>query len=597
MTFLELLAPARNTDIGIAAIDCGADAVYIGGPDFGARKAAGNSIGDISRLCDYAHKVGARVFVTVNNLVFPEEREDVHRMMLEAQKAGADAFIVRDTAICEWDDIVVPLHASTQCAIRTADKARLYESLGFSRLVLERQLSLKQIKEIRKDVSCELEFFVHGALCVGYSGECFLSEYINGRSANRGDCMQACRSLYDLIDENGRTLIQNKALLSLKDYKLKNRIPDLADAGIISFKIEGRLKNESYVKNVVREYSMAIDAFIAGQKGKFGRSSFGKAEGGFTPDVNKTFNRGYTELFLNEVKDKWSSMDAPKSMGEFVGIVHGLRRADRYIDEFTIIPSRKGLALSNGDGFSFVRESGISGFRADICHGLTVRCKHIPELADGVEIYRNINQSFEKELGTKPCKRYLEVNVSIHRYDDGRWCAAAKSDDGRYVTCDIPTSGTMAENRDRMVAVFQEQISKKTGHYSFTLTGIDDNSEADPLPFLPAAVINGVRRRMAEELDNSPCIIRPMLNCRERNVHLRREWKGEGFPTAIERKELMRSKYCIRQELGICLKSAGKKVGTGLSLENNGKVFPLGFDCKNCEMTVLNPDLVNESQR
>ena len=254
MRQLELLAPARDITIGIAAIDCGADAVYIAGPHFGARQAAGNSIEDIRTLCKYAHKFGARIFITLNTILYDEELEDAYRFMLEVQEAGADAIIVQDLATIEmarkglgelFEAIHIPLHASTQCAIRTPEQAKHLESLGFSRLILERELSLEQIRDIRKAVSCELEFFVHGALCVCYSGQCYLSELISGRSANRGACIQACRSLYDLTDANGKVLVKNKALLSLKDYNLRNRIEELAEAGITSFKIEGRLKNES----------------------------------------------------------------------------------------------------------------------------------------------------------------------------------------------------------------------------------------------------------------------------------------------------------------------------------------------------------------
>ena len=253
MQALELLAPARNKDIGIAAIDCGADAVYIAGPDFGARKAAGNSFGDIAELCAYAHRFGVRVFVTYNTLWREGEEEEAHAQMLRAQEAGADAFIIREPRIAAWEDITVPLHASTQCAIRDVERARYFASLGCERIILERELPLETIRAICAAVPCEVEFFVHGALCVCYSGECRLSEYLDGRSADRGECIQACRSLYDLVDGEGRVLLRSKALLSLKDFNLKARLEDLADAGVSSFKIEGRLKNASYVKNVVRD--------------------------------------------------------------------------------------------------------------------------------------------------------------------------------------------------------------------------------------------------------------------------------------------------------------------------------------------------------
>ena len=297
MKELELLAPARNADIGIAAIDCGADAVYIAGPAFGARQAAGNPVEEVRRLCAYAHRFGARVFVTFNTILFEDELDEARRLFLALEEAGADAFIVQDLAVLDFG-AHVPLHASTQCAIRTPEQARFYESLGFSRLVLERELSLEEVAAIRAAVSCELEFFVHGALCVCYSGNCYLSEYLAGRSANRGACVQACRSLYDLSDASGKVLLRDKALLSLRDYNLSERLEELAAGGICSFKIEGRLKNQSYVCNVVRAYSRVLDALVAAQPRQWRRASFGTVRGGFEPDLSKTFNRGYTQLYL-----------------------------------------------------------------------------------------------------------------------------------------------------------------------------------------------------------------------------------------------------------------------------------------------------------
>ena len=401
MRMLELLAPARDLQIGIAAIDCGADAVYIAGPQFGARQAAGNSVEDIRRLCDYAHRFGARIFVTLNTILYDSELEDAYGFMLQVQDAGADAIIVQDMAVIEmarrgigekFQKLRIPLHASTQCAIRTPEQARFLESLGFSRLILERELSLEQIRAIRDAVSCELEFFVHGALCVCYSGQCYLSEMIAGRSANRGACIQACRSLYDLVDASGKVLVRNKALLSLKDYNLRSRIEDLAEAGITSFKIEGRLKNESYVRNVVRDYSMTLDNLIGRCHDKYVRGSFGKVSGGFQPDLTKTFNRGYTELFIDGKRGRWAAMDAAKSMGEFIGTVASTSRHG------VEVSLNKGVSLNNGDGFSFVARNGkVEGFRGDVCSGGSIRCRIPASLTAGVQLYRNINAAFEKE--------------------------------------------------------------------------------------------------------------------------------------------------------------------------------------------------------
>ena len=293
MIALELLAPARTAQIGIAAIDCGADAVYIAGPAFGARQAAGNSVEDIRELCTYAHRFGVRIYATVNTLLEREEIPQARALVRQLEEAGVDALIVQDPAVLGMSSTLV-MHASTQCAIRTPQKAQGLENLGFGRLVLERELSLDQIRAISRSVNTEIEFFVHGALCVCYSGQCYLSEYLTGRSANRGACAQPCRNLYDLQDASGKVLVRNKALLSLKDYQLIHRLEDLAEAGVSSFKIEGRLKNESYVRNVVKAYSEALDALIRKHPDRYRRSSFGQVRGGFTPNLQKTFNRGYT---------------------------------------------------------------------------------------------------------------------------------------------------------------------------------------------------------------------------------------------------------------------------------------------------------------
>ena len=300
MKALELLAPAKTADVGIAAVDCGADAVYIAGPGFGARAAASNSIEDIKRLCSYAHRFGVRIYATVNTIIYEEELPRVEALVKELAHAGVDALIVQDPAVVSMaEGLGMALHASTQCAIRAPEKARVVESLGYGRIVLERQMSLKEIKAISEAVEAEIEFFVHGALCVCYSGQCYLSEYLTGRSANRGECAQACRSLYNLEDASGKVLARDKAILSLKDYNLIRRLEELAEAGVSSFKIEGRLKGESYVKNVVKAYSEALDALVAAHPDKYCRSSFGSVRGGFVPDLDKTFNRGYTELFLD----------------------------------------------------------------------------------------------------------------------------------------------------------------------------------------------------------------------------------------------------------------------------------------------------------
>ena len=618
MRELELLAPARDTNIGIAAIDCGADAVYIAGPQFGARQAAGNEVDDIRRLCEYAHRFGVRIFVTLNTILYDSELEAAYRQMLAVQEAGADAVIVQDLAIVRMaalgigdfkSEFRLPLHASTQCAIRTPEQAAFLEGLGFSRLILERELSLEQIRAIRKAVSCELEFFVHGALCVCYSGQCYLSEKIAGRSANRGACIQACRSLYDLTDASGKVLVKNKALLSLKDYNLRNRIEELADAGITSFKIEGRLKNESYVRNVVRDYSLALEEIVSRRSGEFVRGSFGKVTGGFTPDTRKTFNRGYTELFIDGERGQWACLDAAKSMGEEVGSVTSAGR-----DGLTVRMADSSIVLNNGDGFSFVAKDGsVCGFRGDVCEGNRIRCKQVPGIFQGARLFRNLNAAFEKEIERNRCTRLISVETILKfTRTDGNWImvAESRSEDGRTVIAEVPAGDQEAVNQSRMEEIFKGQFNKTTGIYAFQVTGLE--TEAG-LPFMTAGAINAVRRDIAARLDETECIKRDLLLRKIENVPAVRTTQKEisyksNVSNAISKSiymdagaehvdeayelthqagaELMRTKYCIRYELGMCPVQQDAKNSGPLFLLNNGKKFALHFDCRRCEMTL-----------
>ena len=604
---LELLAPARNLDIGIAAIDCGADAVYIAGPGFGARQAAGNSLEDIARLCAYAHRFGARIYLTVNTIVYDSELEEVHALMRGAQAAGVDAFIVQDLALTQWEDITVPLHASTQCAIRTPEKARYLESLGFGRLVLERELSLDRIREIAAAVDCEIEAFVHGALCVCYSGQCYLSEQLAGRSANRGACIQACRSQYDLVDGEGRVLARDKALLSLKDLNLLERLPDLAEAGVCSFKIEGRLKNISYVRNVVREYSLALDRLVAQHPDQYGRASFGTVTQGFTPAPDKTFNRGYTSLWLDGKRGRWSSMDTPRSVGERIGTVAAVRNLDARTLEIRVKPAYKGLTLSNGDGFSVPGRGGIIGFRGDVCEGLVIRCKPVGGLRVGAEIYRNIDAAFERELERQACKRELRVDLDLRI--SGRFSLdfTARSEDGREVFSPFKADLDTAENRERAEAIIREQLSKRSGDFSFRVRTLEVSTPGGVLPLMSASTLNGIRRLIASDLEAQPCGRQPLYPGRRSEVDVpfpeETTYKANvanrmaaglipGADPAYELAhpegaELMRTRYCLKYELGLCPVHQGAKPTGPLFLLNNGRRLALGFDCARCEMTVV----------
>lgn len=623
MRVLELLAPARNADIGIAAIDCGADAVYLAGPDFGARKDAGNSIEEIARLCSYSHKFGARVFLTVNTILYDSELDKARQMMIEAQDAGVDAFIVQDLAVFSFDGINVPLHASTQCAIRDAQTARFYESLGAARLVLERELSLERVREIAKAVACEIEFFVHGALCVCYSGQCYMSERIAGRSANRGECIQACRSLYDLEDPQGRVLLRNKALLSLKDFELRESLEDLADAGVCSFKIEGRLKNASYVKNIVRSYSIALDALVDAHPEEYRRASFGRISGGFLPDSKKTFNRGYTRLFLDGARGKWGSIDAPKSMGEEIGRVVSIKRLNAMSMELTL-ELKKAVVLKNGDGFA----KGVFGFRGDICDGNKIVCKSSPEIRKGDLLFRNINSSFEKELEREMPAREIGVELFISISEGFNMDISARSDDGREVRMSFEAKLEAAENRTRAEALLREQFSKRSLHYKFHLNSLEIMSEEGRLPFMSVSGINSLRRMIASKLEEQTVRSLPLAkgevdasvnytgpvdykaniaNSSARSLLASRLANASEIAPAYEiahqpSAELMRTKYCIRHELGLCPVHQQGHSRPGHSTElvqvkrhaapdplyllNNGRRFKASFDCARCEMSI-----------
>ena len=581
MTALELLAPARNMEIGIAAIDCGADAVYIAGPAFGARKDAGNPTEDLAPLCEYAHRFGAKIFVTFNIAVRDDELDEMHSQMLAAQEAGADAFIIRDERITGWKDIRVPLHASTQCAIRDAERARHFEALGCTRLILERELSLEKVREIARAVSCEIEFFVHGALCVCYSGQCRLSEYLDGRSADRGECIQACRSLYDLEDGNGKVLVKNKALLSLKDLNLRDRLQDLAEAGVCSFMVEGRLKNASYVKNVVRSYSKALDALVEKFPDRYRRASFGHVRGGFEPDLNKTFNRGYTELFIDGKRGRWASLDAPKSIGEPVGKVLKIHPAGKQRDCEIILSGTSGQKLCNGDGFSFVTKNGtIVGFRGDVCEGNRIVLSKLPaELRSGMTLYRNVSASFEKELEKNPCRREIDVTIDVHIHGKFDIDLSARAEDGKVAFSPFKADLDTAQNKERAEAIIREGLAKRVDQYSCHIGSFEIDTPGGVLPLLSSSIVNSMRRAVVSDLGyvekEGPCQLPGASPSTEKPL-----------PSTEGNAPLMRSKYCVRYELGMCPVHQGAKQSGPLFLVNNGRKLALGFDCKTCEMTV-----------
>lgn len=450
--------------------------------------------------------------------------------------------------------------------------------LGFTRLILERELSLEQISRIRAAIpeSIELEAFVHGALCVCYSGDCYLSEYLTGRSANRGECAQPCRSKYDLKDADGNILISGRPLLSLKDLELIRDIPKLAGAGIVSFKIEGRLKNESYVKNVTRAYSRALDSFIASHPDEYCRASFGIVKGGFVPNLDKTFNRGYTSLFIDGTRGGWNSGDYAKGMGEYLGRIKSVEKRG----QMCVLELNGSKTVNNGDGLCCVVNGEVEGLRADKVENGRIFCKGVSALVEGMDIWRNRDIVFERELERNEPTRFLRAIVDVEIGDKGM-IIRSTCENGSVAETAIGTRGVpVAENQERMRKLILEQLGKSSGDYTFT---VRDMKGCAALPLLSAAALNSARREIAGILagtasgtapakDNSP-----LPACSGNLTHPRR--KGE----------LMRTRYCLLAELGKCLKTPeGREfAGKGLFLENNGRSIPLSFDCKACEMVLV----------
>lgn len=652
---LELLAPAKNKQIGIAAIDCGADAVYIAGPRFGAREAAGNSMSDIAQLVLYAHQYRAKVYMVLNTILYDNELEEARQTIIQAHLAGCDAVIIQDLAILVMELPPIPLFASTQTNIRTPEQAQFLESLGFQRLILARELSLQQIAAIKSVTNIHLESFVHGALCVSYSGQCYLSEKLTGRSANRGCCAQACRSNYTLTDSNGTVLAKNTPLLSLKDFNASSRIPQLAAAGITSFKIEGRLKNESYIKNIVLHYRRTIDTFLSENK-TYRRASYGECSGGFTPNPTATFNRGYTQLFIDGKRGNWRSADGAKYLGEYIGIITTSRDAAKGTVEFTysfqtgISPSTKRTAattqenptairdsltaaqptpIRNGDGLCFVTPKGeILGARANSCNGNTVTTIERMSLPARSKIYRNYNIAFEKELEKNMPKRLIPVELIFMTTPQGYALQATCSGDFT-VTHLLTNEGETASNPQLAEKNMAAQLSKTTDIFSFTFNGCQN---ATP-PFYPISVLNQIRRTIAtnlseeiqkreqQERENSSrkpfevapfeggsgsalparslCIGKQLTYLANCSNNLSKElYRSLGASTVSDayelehpaQAELMRTKYCIKYELGLCPKEEkkpGEKYVEPFFLVNGNNKLQLKFDCKNCEMLII----------
>ena len=600
-TKLELLSPAKDLECGIAAINCGADAVYIGAPNFGARAAAGNSVNDISKLVKHAHKFWAKVYVTINTIIYDNELEEVRYLITELYNIGVDAIIFQDMALLEMEIPPIQLFASTQTHNYELERIKLLDGIGIKRIILARELSLDQIKEIRKSVNAELEFFIHGALCVCLSGQCYMSHAITGRSANRGECAQPCRMEYTLIDRNGKVIVKDKHLLSLRDLDLSAYLNDLIEAGITSFKIEGRLKDIGYVKNITSYYRHKLDAIIENNS-SFEKSSSGFSIIPFEPDPERTFNRGYTSYFIDGKDEKISSTDTPKSRGKFLGIVSSVDR-----NGFTI--DTRGTII-NGDGICFFDEEGeLVGMNVNQVSGDTILTAEKKGIVVGTAVYRNYDHAFEVEL-KKECERKIRVNIFIDETKTGMRITAV-DESGIKIVKTVDAEKNIAENETRAVEIFKKQFSK-SGETIFEVLDVKVNFKL-PL-FFPVKEINELRRTVLELLEKERTKKYKIENCELRIANYRlnkskldykanvvnklsaKFYKEQGvveiedgfeLQKNFSGKTLMTCKYCIKGELGYCPNDSNEKLNEPLYLSNGGKKYKLVFNCKDCKMEIV----------
>lgn len=591
MKKVELLAPAKDKQTAFAAINSGCDAIYIGAQNFGARKKVGNSLEALKEIVDYAHKFYVKVHVTVNTILKDTELVAAQELIQNLYKIGVDAIIVQDMAIfklaIEGKLPPIAIHASTQCDNRSLEKVKFFKNIGASRVILARELSLEQIREIGKfaqNNNLEIETFVHGALCVSYSGQCYMSYCIGGRSANRGECAQACRKKYSLIDEKGNIIIKDKYLLSMKDFNASKHLKNLIDANVKSFKIEGRLKDRNYVRNVVAYYRREIDKFAD-------KTSSGKVFLDFEPDVRKSFNRGFTDYFLNERK-KCFNFESPKSLGEKLGKIK-LVGKNYFEIEWSKNASSKSLSPQDGLYFNEM------GCLVNKTEGNKIFPNKMDGIKTGIEIYRNFDSKFEKQLANSKTKRQIEVKFI---YEKGVLKAIDEDENSTELNIDC---SEIPKNSEKMKENFITQL-QKTGESDFYVTEIKINGE---LPFLPISKINEIRRNifsklMDERLKNYKREIQKPLKYSEfpqkeldyrANIYNNKaklfyencgckicEMAYESGQTKSNPIELMHTKHCIKYALDMC--KSPKKL---FLIDEKGKKYPLKFDCKNCEMYVL----------
>lgn len=599
---IELLAPAKNLECGIAAIDHGADAVYIGAPKFGARAAAVNSLEDIAALVEYAHLYNARIYVTVNTILKDEELQETEKMIWALFRAGVDALIVQDMGITGLNLPPIPLHASTQMDNRTVEKVRFLADAGFRQVVLARELSLREISKIHEACpDVPLEIFVHGALCVSYSGQCYVSQACFGRSANRGECAQFCRLPFSLVDAEGRVIVKDKHLLSLKDLNQSDELEALLDAGASSFKIEGRLKDVSYVKNVTAAYRRKLDAIFARRK-EYARASSGSFRYAFNPQLDKSFSRGFTHYYLHGRTKDVFSFDTPKSLGEEMGTMKEAR------GNYLTVAGLK--SFNNGDGVCYIDEQGrLQGFRINRVEGNKLYPQEMPRIKPRTVLYRNFDQEFEKILARKSSERRIAVSVRLTDTPFGFALTLTDEDDN---------SVTLSLAREKEPARTPQEENLKTqlakfGNTPFEAVRIDIDFAGNW--FLPASVLADFRRQAVEKLISARRInyrrelfvLKPTAHAFPQstltylgnvmNAQAVSFYAGHGVASIApaferapaEKAVLMFCKHCLRYSMGWCpvhQRERSPYREPYYLVSTDGKRFRLEFDCKNCQMKV-----------
>lgn len=599
---IELLAPAKNLECGIAAIDHGADAVYIGAPKFGARAAAVNSLEDIAALVEYAHLYNARIYVTVNTILKDEELQETEKMIWALFRAGVDALIVQDMGITGLNLPPIPLHASTQMDNRTVEKVRFLADAGFRQVVLARELSLREISKIHEACpDVPLEIFVHGALCVSYSGQCYVSQACFGRSANRGECAQFCRLPFSLVDAEGRVIVKDKHILSLKDLNQSDELEALLDAGASSFKIEGRLKDVSYVKNVTAAYRRKLDAIFARRK-EYVRASSGSCRYAFNPQLDKSFSRGFTHYYLHGRTKDVFSFDTPKSLGEEMGTMKEAR------GNYLTVAGLK--SFNNGDGVCYIDEQGrLQGFRINRVEGNKLYPQEMPRIKPRTVLYRNFDQEFEKILARKSSERRIAVSVRLTDTPFGFALTLTDEDDN---------SVTLSLAREKEPARTPQEENLKTqlakfGNTPFEAVRIDIDFAGNW--FLPASVLADFRRQAVEKLISARRInyrrelfvLKPTAHAFPQstltylgnvmNAQAVSFYAGHGVASIApaferapaEKAVLMFCKHCLRYSMGWCpvhQRERSPYREPYYLVSTDGKRFRLEFDCKNCQMKV-----------